>query len=106
MTHSTLAPQLHSALLACRPLLSAGPVCLTCMHRSCRAHRAEAQPRQGGQRMEFASEHAEAKRVQALNPGVLVWYGETTQSYWIATASGLSEVENIEALDNLVKAVV
>jgi len=83
---------------AYRNALFAGPTCPTCAHRSCRARRAERQPRLGGLRAEFVAEHATAALCQARNPHVLTWYGEATQSYWLATSSGLIEAEDTEAL--------
>jgi len=83
---------------AYRNALFAGPTCPTCAHRSCRARRAERQPRLGGLRAEFVAEHATAALCQARNPHVLTWCGEATQSYWLATSSGLIEAEDTEAL--------
>lgn len=93
MTYSIATRQLHPVPPAQRrPALLAGPTCRACTHRSCRRRRAASQPRLGGRRAEFAAEHTRAARLQARNPTVVVYYGESTQSYWVATADGLSEV--------------
>lgn len=105
MTHRTPTRQPAPVPLAYRPTPLSGPTCQACTHRSCRTHRAEVQPRLGGRRTEFAAEHTEAAQVQALNPRVLAWYGEATQSYWLATTTGLTEAENIKVLYRLVNAV-
>ncbi|WP_160050520.1 hypothetical protein [Nocardiopsis sp. FR4] len=72
-----------------RPLV--GPYCPRCEHPSCRRLRAERLPRLGGHRAEFAREHARAADLQRYNPHLLIWFGEATLSYWVASSTGLSE---------------
>ncbi|WP_306370772.1 hypothetical protein [Nocardiopsis sp. CC223A] len=79
-----------------RPLI--GPVCPACEHPSCRARRAQRLPRLGGHRTEFAPEHARAAAVQARHPGLIVYYGEATQSFWAVTPTGLLEAPDTDAL--------
>ncbi|WP_026127375.1 hypothetical protein [Nocardiopsis lucentensis] len=79
-----------------QPLL--GPFCPSCVHRSCRERRAERLPRIGGHRAEFAREHLRAASVQARYPHLVVWFGESTQSYWVAGSGGLTEAPNLGAL--------
>ena len=88
-----------------RNALLTGPTCSTCTHRSCRARRAERQPRLGGLRTEFSAEHVTVALCQARNPHVLSWYGEATQSYWLATPAGLIEAKDAEDLFRLVSTV-
>ncbi|WP_435112772.1 hypothetical protein [Nocardiopsis synnemataformans] len=75
-----------------------GPACLTCDHPSCRTRRAQQLPRLGGHRAEFAREHAQAAAVQARHRDLTIWWGEATQSFWIAGPSGLTEAADIDAL--------
>lgn len=49
----------------------------------------------GGQRCEFAREHLIAAEVQADNQHLLLWFGESTQSYWVASAEGLREARTV-----------
>jgi hypothetical protein len=81
------------------PLL--GPVCLACAHPSCRRRRSDRQPRLGGHRAEYAREHTHAARVQARNPHLVIWYGEQTGSYWVASSTGLAEVLDARTLTRL-----
>lgn len=78
------------------PLL--GPFCLRCEHPSCRRLRAERLPRLGGQRAEYAREHARAAALQRHNPHLLVWFGEETGSFWVASPTGLTEARDPGAL--------
>ncbi|WP_368045815.1 hypothetical protein [Nocardiopsis sp. HUAS JQ3] len=75
-----------------------GPVCPTCEHPSCRTRRAQQLPRLGGHRAEFAHEHAQAAAVQARHRDLTIWWGEATQSFWIAGPAGLTEAADIDAL--------
>ncbi|GAA1458679.1 hypothetical protein NE857_27335 [Nocardiopsis exhalans] len=83
--------------LPCRqPLV--GPACVTCVHPSCRERRAERLPRLGGHRSEYASEHTQAARVQARYRHLVIWWGEATRSFWVATPTGLEEAADLDAL--------
>lgn len=79
-----------------RPLV--GPACPVCEHPSCRTRRAQRLPRLGGHRAEFAVEHARAAAVQARHRGLVIWWGEATQSFWIATPAGLEEARDVDSL--------
>ena len=46
-------------------------------------------PRLGGHRAEFAHEHAQAAAVQVRHRDLTIWWGESTQSFWIAGPAGL-----------------
>ncbi|MFW6641408.1 hypothetical protein ACOALZ_15355 [Nocardiopsis algeriensis] len=81
-----------------RPSPNPGPYCQDCKHPSCRARRAERLPRLGGRRSEFAEEHANAAKLQARHRNLVIWFGEATQSYWVATSHGLVEGRDIDAL--------
>ena len=81
-----------------RPAPTTGPVCASCDHRTCRSQRARTLPRLGGHRAEFALEHAQAAALQARHPHLLVYFGEATQSFWIATPSGLVEARGVDEL--------
>ncbi|GAB3751032.1 hypothetical protein GCM10027590_68970 [Nocardiopsis nanhaiensis] len=52
----------------------------------------------GGHRSEYADEHTQAARIQARHPNLSIWWGEATQSFWIATPAGLEEAPDIDAL--------
>ena len=75
-----------------------GPTCPRCAHPSCRKRRAQRLPRLGGRRSEFAHEHAQAAAIQARHRHVVVYFGEATQSFWIATPTGLHEAADVDAL--------
>jgi hypothetical protein len=75
-----------------------GPTCPSCDHPSCRTRRAQRLPRLGGHRAEFAVEHAQAAAIQARNRHLVIWWGEATQSFWIATPAGLTEAADVDAL--------
>jgi hypothetical protein len=75
-----------------------GPVCPMCDHPSCRNRRAQRLPRLGGHRSEFSHEHAQAAAIQARHSHLIVYYGEATQSFWVATSAGLAEARDIDAL--------
>lgn len=79
-----------------RPLT--GPVCPACEHPSCRDRRAQHLPRLGGHRSEYAREHAQAAQIQARHRHLLIYFGEATQSFWIATPSGLIEARDVDTL--------
>lgn len=63
-----------------------------CAHVSCRQRRAQTLPRLGGHRSEYAAEHARAAAAQARHPHLIVWFGESTGSFWVASSTGLAEV--------------
>ncbi|MFD6949101.1 hypothetical protein A6A08_06995 [Nocardiopsis sp. TSRI0078] len=97
MTHPIPAPRPSSdplyrplpPLPRRRPLV--GPFCPACEHPSCRQRRAARLPRLGGQRSEYQREHARAATLQRHNPHLLIWWGESTLSYWVASPAGLTE---------------
>lgn len=78
--------------------LLAGEPCVACAHPPCRAARAQRQLIRGGHRREFRHEHEQAAAVQARQPMLLVWYGEYTQSYWVATSSWMSSADTVDDL--------
>ncbi len=80
---------LYRTLPRRQPLI--GPTCTTCVHPSCRERRAERLPRLGGHRSEYADEHAQAARIQARYRHLVIWWGEATRSFWVATPTGLQE---------------
>ncbi|KOX19637.1 hypothetical protein [Nocardiopsis sp. NRRL B-16309] len=93
-----------------RPLLPrrdplVGPYCPSCQHPSCRRRRAERLPRLGGHLAEYHSEHTLAAAVQARNLHLIVWYGERTGSYWVASSTGLAEVPDCQTLNRLLSPV-
>lgn len=101
MSHPIPAPRRPQDLRSnspYRPLPASGPTCAFCTHRTCRAYRAQHLPRLGGHRTEFAREHRQAARLQAHHPRSIIWFGEATQSFWVASASGLVEAETIDAV--------
>ncbi|WP_236700554.1 hypothetical protein [Allosalinactinospora lopnorensis] len=55
-------------------------------------------PRLRGHRAEFATEHRRAAAIQAHHPHLVVWFGETTQSYWAATPTGLTQAPDTDTL--------
>ncbi|MFC3998230.1 hypothetical protein ACFOVU_20055 [Nocardiopsis sediminis] len=65
--------------------------------------RAARQPLVGGQRAEFAVEHRKAAALRRRYPGLVVWFGEATHSYWAATADGLVESADIRTLPAMVR---
>lgn len=75
-----------------------GLTCASCAHRICRTTRAQGLPLLGGQRSEFAAEHQRANRLQALHPRLIVWFGESTQSFWVASRTGLYEAKDWDDL--------
>lgn len=87
---------LYRRLPSRHPLV--GPACSVCDHPSCRERRAQRLPRLGGHRSEFAREHAQAARIQSRYRHVIIWWGEATGSFWIATPFGLEEAPDIDAL--------
>nr|WP_071621767.1 MULTISPECIES: hypothetical protein [Nocardiopsis] len=104
MTHPIPVPRPSSDLLhrplpplpRRRPLV--GPFCPACEHPSCRRRRAARLPRLGGHRSEFTREHARAAVLQRHHPHLLIWFGEQTLSYWVASPVGLTEVSESEVL--------
>lgn len=72
-----------------------------CTHTSCRRRRAQGLPRLGGHRAEYQREHALAATLQRHNPHLIVWFGESTGSYWVASSTGLAEVPDTATLDRL-----
>lgn len=81
-----------------RPAPTTGPACASCVHRTCRTQRARTLPRLGGHRAEFALEHQQAVTLQARHRGLLVWWGEATQSFWVASATGMYEAKTYDDL--------
>ena len=81
-----------------RPGEMIGPVCVGCAHPTCRTARAQSLPRLGGHRSEYAHEHAQAAAIQTNNPHAVVWWGESTHSFWAAVDGGLHEAEDVDAL--------
>ncbi|GAA1464400.1 hypothetical protein GCM10009603_40940 [Nocardiopsis exhalans] len=90
MTHPMPIPRLQRRPFHHPP----GPACDSCTHHTCRTLRALKLPIIGGHRTEFEKEHRQAAALQALNPHLLVWWGEHSQSYWVATSEGLTEATN------------
>ncbi len=74
-----------------------GPVCVGCVHPTCRVERARSLPRLGGLRSECAREHAQAVASQTNNPRAVVWWGAATRSFWAAVDGGLHEAEDVDA---------
>ena len=107
MTHPIPAPRPSSdPLYRSRPGLPRrnpiiGPVCPRCAHPSCRRIRAEELPILGGHKAEYRDEHAFASSVQARNHHLLIWYGERTGSFWVASSTGLAEVPDAATLIRL-----
>ncbi|GAA1106427.1 hypothetical protein [Nocardiopsis metallicus] len=81
-----------------RPPAVPGPACASCAHRTCRSCRAQTLPRLGGHRAEFALEHHKAARLQARHPHQIVWFGESTQSFWVASRNCLYEAKDWDDL--------
>jgi hypothetical protein len=52
----------------------------------------------GGHRAEYAREHLRAASAQARNPDLVIWFGESTHSYWVASSAGLTEASDVGAL--------
>jgi|SRR5690625_1914154 len=75
-----------------------GTSCPTCAHSTCRTHRAQSLPRLGGHRAEFSAEHHNAAVLQARHRGLIIFFGESTQSYWVASAAGLTEARTWDDL--------
>ncbi|MGW9553168.1 hypothetical protein ACWGSK_01575 [Nocardiopsis sp. NPDC055551] len=92
-----------------------GPICASCAHRTCRAGRARTLPRLGGHRTEFVPEHRQAAQMQAHpsptttlnghlrrsldpNPHLMIFFGEATQSFWVASTSGMVEARTLDDL--------
>ncbi|MBR8740818.1 hypothetical protein DSY14_03600 [Nocardiopsis sp. MG754419] len=101
MTHPIPEPRRSAELVhrsPRRPLSPSGPFCAACGHRTCRSLRALRLPLIGGHRCEFAKEHLRAAAVQARHPHFVIWFGESSQAYWIATAEGLSEARSVDEL--------
>ncbi|WP_285730440.1 hypothetical protein [Nocardiopsis sp. ATB16-24] len=111
MTHPIPAPRtargpLYYPVLPLRMRpLPTGPVCSRCAHPSCRRIRAEKLPILGGHKAEYRDEHAFAAAVQARNRHLIVWYGERTGSYWVASSTGLAEVPDAATLQRLLNGV-
>ncbi|TQN28431.1 hypothetical protein FHX37_3776 [Haloactinospora alba] len=72
--------------------------CVGCDHTTCRQQRSLCQPRLYGRTVEFVAEHRTAAAIQAHHPGVVVWFGEATQSYWAATPAGLISAPDADTL--------
>lgn len=75
-----------------------GTACPECAHSTCRTHRAQSLPRLGGHRSEFSAEHSKAAALQARHRGLIIFFGESTQSYWIASTAGLTEARTWDGL--------
>lgn len=106
MTHLIPAPRpssdpLHRPLPPRGPLV--GPACVSCSHPSCRRRRAQRLPRLGGHLAEYVREHALADSIQSRHPGLVVWFGEATLSYWVAGPNGLTEAPDARALTLLLR---
>ncbi|SIO90761.1 hypothetical protein BQ8420_28315 [Nocardiopsis sp. JB363] len=43
-------------------------------------------------------EHQQAVTLQARHRGLLVWWGEATQSFWVASATGMYEAKTYDDL--------
>ncbi|MBQ1080977.1 hypothetical protein [Nocardiopsis sp. B62] len=99
MTHPIPAPRPSNDSLGRNPLW--GPACTSCEHHSCRSRRAQHLPRLGGHLAEYRPEHALAASLQARNPHLIIWFGESTMSYWMASSTGLSEVPDAGTLQRL-----
>ncbi|GHC81840.1 hypothetical protein GCM10007079_22250 [Nocardiopsis terrae] len=97
MTNPIPEPR-SAARVSLREPAQSGPACDTCAHRTCRLLRARHLPLLGGHRREFAREHLRAAALQARNPHRLIWFGESTQSYWVADARGLTEAADSGSL--------
>lgn len=82
-----------------------GPSCLSCEHRSCRRRRAQGLPRLGGHRSEYAAEHSEAAAAQGRHPHLIIWFGESTGSFWVASSTGLAEVPDARTLARVLEPV-
>ena len=72
--------------------------CVSCTHPACRTQRARTLPRLGGHRAEFALEHQQAAQLQARHRGLITWFGEATQSFWVASSTGMYEAETFDDL--------
>lgn len=108
MTHPIPAPRPSSdPLYRTSPRRGplSGPECPSCEHPSCRRRRAQRLPRLGGHLAEYRNEHVYAAAVQARNPQLIVWFGEQTGSFWVASSSGLAEVPDAETLNRLLPPV-
>ncbi|MCY9787747.1 hypothetical protein KIK06_28100 [Nocardiopsis sp. EMB25] len=75
-----------------------GPECARCDHPTCRGIRARSLPLLGGRRAEYSHEHARAAAVQAGYPHLVIWFGESNQTYWVMTPDGLLEAGDIDEL--------
>ncbi|MFL1446647.1 hypothetical protein, partial [Nocardiopsis protaetiae] len=100
MTHTIPRPRPPLEPLAKRPG-ARGPHCPACEHPSCRRFRARDLPLLGGHRAEFLREHRHAATLQARYPHLVIWFGEATGSYWVASAAGLTEVPDRATLTRL-----
>lgn len=76
----------------------AGATCPSCEHRSCRTCRAQSLPRLGGHRAEFSTEHTRAALLQREYRNLIIYFGEATQSYWVASSKGLYEAGDWDGL--------
>ncbi|GHD15886.1 hypothetical protein GCM10007147_03780 [Nocardiopsis kunsanensis] len=88
----------HAAPRPAQPGDLPGTSCPTCAHSTCRTHRAQSLPRLGGHRAEFSTEHTRAAMLQARHRGLIIFFGEATQSYWVASAAGLAEARTWDGL--------
>ena len=102
MSHPIPAPRrpvdTRSAASTRTATTSTPAACVSCTHPTCRTRRARTLPRLGGHRAEFALEHRQAAQVQAHNRHLLIYFGESTQSFWIATSHGLTEARDVDEL--------
>ncbi|MCY9783137.1 hypothetical protein KIK06_04435 [Nocardiopsis sp. EMB25] len=87
------------------PHAPGAPPCPSCAHPSCRRGRAARLSLFGGHRAEFAREHLRAASLQARNPHLLIWFGESTLSYWIAGPTGLAEASGPDSLTRILEHV-
>ena len=109
MTHLIPAPRpssdpLHRPLPPRGPLV--GPACVSCSHLSCRRRRAQRLPRLWGHLAEYTREHALAASIQSRHPGLVVWFGEQTGSFWVASSTCLAEVPDAQTLNRLFPALL
>ena len=59
----------------------------------------------GGHRAEFTREHTRAAALQKGNPHLVIWFGEATGSYWVASRRGLIEARTADELLLLLETV-
>ncbi|CAL9387505.1 hypothetical protein SUDANB121_01196 [Nocardiopsis dassonvillei] len=100
MTHPIPRPRTPLEPLAKRRG-ARGPHCQACEPPSCRRLRARNLPLLGGHRAEYLREHRRAATLQVRHPHLVIWFGEATGSYWVASFAGLAEVPDTDTLTRL-----